>query len=74
MVIDYVGSIDGEPFEGGTGRDQLLELGSGRLIPGFEEQLIGAAAGDQRTVEVTFPDDYQAAELAGQHGAVRGRP
>ena len=44
--VDYVGSIDGEPFEGGEGRDQLIELGSGRLIPGFEEQLMGAKAGD----------------------------
>jgi trigger factor len=66
VVIDYVGSIDGEPFEGGTGRDQLLELGSGRLIPGFEEQLIGAGAGDERTVELTFPEDYGESRLAGQ--------
>jgi trigger factor len=58
VVIDYVGKIDGEPFAGGEGRDQLLELGSGRLIPGFEEQLVGASAGDERAVEVTFPDDY----------------
>jgi trigger factor len=58
VVIDYVGSIDGEPFEGGEGRDQLLELGSGRLIPGFEEQLAGAGAGETRTVNVTFPDEY----------------
>jgi trigger factor len=66
VVIDYVGSVDGEPFEGGTGRDQLLELGAGRLIPGFEEQLSGAAAGETRTVEVTFPEDYPASELAGR--------
>ena len=66
VVIDYVGRIDGEPFEGGTGRDQLLELGSGRLIPGFEEQLPGASAGDTRTVEVTFPEDYPNQELAGR--------
>jgi trigger factor len=66
VVIDYVGSLDGEQFEGGTGRDQLLELGGGRLIPGFEEQLTGASAGDQRTIEVTFPEDYQATELAGK--------
>ena len=58
VVIDYVGSIDGEPFEGGEGRDQLLELGSGRLIPGFEEQLVGASAGEERSVDVAFPDDY----------------
>jgi trigger factor len=66
VVIDYTGKIDGEPFEGGSGRDQLLELGSGRLIPGFEEQLIGAAAGDERTVDVSFPDDYEPDELAGR--------
>jgi len=67
--MDYVGSIDGEPFAGGDGRDQLLELGSGRLIPGFEEQLTGASAGDAREVEVTFPDDYGAEHLAGQAAA-----
>ena len=66
LVIDYVGTVDGEPFEGGSGRDQLLELGSGRLVPGFEEQLIGASGGDQRNVTITFPEDYQAAELAGK--------
>ncbi|MGH2916319.1 MAG: trigger factor [Solirubrobacteraceae bacterium] len=65
VVIDYAGSVDGEPFAGGEGRDQLIELGSGRLIPGFEEQLVGAGAGDQRAVTVTFPDDYGASELAG---------
>lgn len=66
LVIDYVGTVDGDPFEGGSGRDQLLELGSGRLVPGFEEQLIGASGGDQRNVTITFPEDYQAAELAGK--------
>ena len=66
VVLDYVGSRDGVPFEGGEGRDQLLELGSGRLIPGFEEQLVGSSAGDERTVELTFPADYGHDELAGQ--------
>jgi trigger factor len=66
VVIDYRGSIDGEPFEGGEGRDQLVELGGGRLIPGFEEQLLGASAGDERTIDVTFPDDYGAEQLAGK--------
>jgi trigger factor len=66
VVIDYVGTVDGEEFQGGAGRDQLLELGSGRLVPGFEEQLIGAHAGDERTVTITFPEDYQAPELAGK--------
>jgi trigger factor len=65
VVIDYVGSIDGERFDGGEGRDQLIELGSERLIPGFEEQLVGASAGDERTVEVTFPDGYPG-ELGGR--------
>ncbi len=66
VVIDYVGTVDGEEFSGGTGRDQLLELGSGRLVPGFEDQLIGASAGDERTVTITFPEDYPATELAGK--------
>ena len=65
VVMDYKGTLDGEPFAGGDGRDQMVELGSGRLVPGFEEQLTGASAGDERTVEVTFPDDYGAEELAG---------
>jgi len=65
-VVDYLGSIDGEPFEGGEGRDQLIELGGGRLIPGFEEQLTGASAGEERTIDVTFPDDYGAEQLAGK--------
>jgi len=66
VVIDYKGSIDGEPFEGGEGHDQLVELGGGRLIPGFEEQLIGASAGEERTIDVAFPDDYGAEHLAGR--------
>jgi trigger factor len=65
VVMDYVGTLDGEPFAGGEGRDQLVELGSGRLVPGFEEQLKGAKAGEERTLTITFPDDYGAAELAG---------
>jgi trigger factor len=66
VVMDYRGTIEGEPFAGGEGRDQMVELGSGRLVPGFEEQLEGAAAGDERTVLLTFPDDYPASELAGR--------
>jgi trigger factor len=66
VVMDFLGSVDGTPFAGGEGRDQMIELGSGRLIPGFEEQLEGAKAGDERTVELTFPDDYGAEELAGK--------
>jgi trigger factor len=66
VLVDFVGSIGGEPFEGGEAHDELVELGSGRLIPGFEEQLEGASAGESRTVEVTFPDDYRADQLAGK--------
>jgi trigger factor len=66
VVMDFVGSIDGTPFPGGEGRDQMIELGSGRLIPGFEEQLEGASAGDDVTVSLEFPDDYGAEELAGK--------
>ena len=58
VVVDYLGKVDGEPFAGGEGRDQLIELGSGRLIDGFEDQLAGASAGEDRTVNVTFPEDY----------------
>jgi trigger factor len=66
LVMDYAGTLDGEPFAGGEGRDQMVELGSGRLVPGFEEQLAGAVAGDERTVTITFPEDYGATELAGR--------
>ena len=66
VVIDFAGAIDGEPIDGGQGRGQLVELGSGRLVPGFEEGLIGASAGEERTVEVSFPADYEASHLAGR--------
>ncbi len=66
VVMDYVGAIEGESFEGGEGRDQMVELGTGRLIPGFEEQLEGAAAGQERTVALSFPDDYGAEHLQGK--------
>jgi trigger factor len=66
VVIDYRGRLDGEPFPGGEGRDQLVALGAGELIPGFEEQLVGASAGEQRIVEVTFPEDYGDQRLAGR--------
>jgi len=66
VVMDYLGKVDDVAFEGGEGRDQLLELGSGRLIPGFEEGLTGAAAGEDRDVDVTFPDEYPAEHLAGK--------
>lgn len=66
LVIDYEGKVDGEPFEGGKGDSMRIELGSGRLIPGFEDQLVGARANDQRTVNVTFPEDYPVAYLKGR--------
>ena len=66
VVMDFVGTLGGEPFGGGEGRDQMVELGSGRLVPGFEEQLEGAAAGDERTVTIEFPEDYGAEDLAGK--------
>jgi trigger factor len=56
VVIDYQGTIDGQPFDGAEGRDRLIELGTGRLLPGFDEGLTGSSAGDKRTVEVTFPE------------------
>ena len=66
LVLDYTGYIDGEPFEGGEGRGQTVELGAGRLIPGFEDQLLGAKPGEERELKVKFPDDYGAEELAGK--------
>jgi trigger factor len=66
VVIDFLGKVDGEPFEGGEARGYLLELGSNRLVEGFEEQLEGATAGDEVTVTVTFPEDYRAENLAGK--------
>ncbi|HEY1457583.1 MAG TPA: trigger factor [Solirubrobacteraceae bacterium] len=71
VVIDYVGQLPGdsgelEPFADGEGRDQLVELGAGNLIPGFEEGLEGASAGQTRTIELSFPEDYPNGELAGR--------
>jgi trigger factor len=66
VVIDFEGKVGGKPFEGGAGEDMSVELGSGRLIPGFEEQLVGAKAGDKREVRVTFPADYPVANLKGK--------
>ncbi len=67
--IDFEGRIDGTPFEGGTGEDVELEIGSGQFIPGFEDQLVGVKSGDERKVTVTFPENYGRADLAGK-GAV----
>ena len=66
LIIDFEGKVDGEAFEGGKGEGMSIELGSGRLIPGFEDQLVGAKANDQLNVNVTFPDDYPVAYLKGR--------
>jgi len=66
VTIDFVGKIDGEAFQGGTANGTNLVLGSGRMIPGFEEGLVGAKAGDSLTLNVTFPEDYQNLDLAGK--------
>ncbi|WP_174729762.1 trigger factor [Mesobacillus harenae] len=66
VVLDFEGFVDGEAFEGGQAENHTLELGSGSFIPGFEEQLVGTAAGEEKEVEVTFPEEYHAAELAGK--------
>lgn len=66
LTIDFTGRIGGEAFQGGTASDTKLVLGSGRMIPGFEDGLVGAKAGETRTVSVTFPEDYQNLDLAGK--------
>jgi trigger factor len=66
VVIDFVGKVDGVAFEGGTGEGMAVVLGSGQLIPGFEEQMIGLKAGDEKQLNVTFPVDYQAENLKGK--------
>ncbi len=66
VVLDFLGKVDGEAFEGGAAEDFPLELGSGQFIPGFEEQLVGLSAGDEKNVEVSFPEEYGAENLAGK--------
>lgn len=66
VVMDFAGKVDGVAFDGGTGTDMRIEIGSGRLIPGFEEQLVGVKAGEEKTIEVTFPADYGVKDLAGK--------
>ncbi|MFO7273949.1 MAG: trigger factor [Bacillota bacterium] len=70
-VIDFEGFIDGEPFEGGKGEGYMVEIGAGRLLPGFEEGLIGAKAGEVREVQVTFPEDYRPEHLAGKQAVFK---
>jgi len=71
VKIDFQGFLGDEPFEGGAAEGHELELGSNRFIPGFEEQLVGAKAGDEKTISVTFPEDYQAEHLAGQEATFK---
>ncbi|MEQ2526910.1 trigger factor [Bacillaceae bacterium CLA-AA-H227] len=71
VVMDFEGFVDGEAFEGGQADNYSLVLGSGQFIPGFEEQLVGTAAGEEKEVEVTFPEDYHAAELAGKNAVFK---
>ncbi len=66
VVLDYSGSVDGVKFDGGTAEGQTLDLGSGTFIPGFEEQVVGLKAGEEKEIEVTFPEQYHAKELAGK--------
>jgi trigger factor len=66
LKVDFVGKVDDEPFQGGTASNTEIVLGSGRMIPGFEDGLVGAKAGDSVTLKVTFPEDYQNLELAGK--------
>ncbi|CAN0206069.1 unnamed protein product, partial [Chrysoparadoxa australica] len=66
VVMDFVGKVDGEAFEGGSAEDYPLVLGSNSFIPGFEEQLVGVKAGEEKAVTVSFPEDYQADHLAGK--------
>ena len=71
ILIDYAGFVGDEQFEGGTAERQPLALGSGSFIPGFEEQLIGAAAGEEKDVKVTFPEEYHSADLAGKEAVFK---
>lgn len=66
VVMDFVGKVDGEPFEGGTGEGMSIEIGSGRLIPGFEDQLVGVKVNDSKVLNVTFPEDYNVDYLKGK--------
>ena len=70
-VIDFEGFVDEEAFEGGAGEDYPLEIGSNSFIPGFEEQLVGLKTGEEKDVEVTFPEEYHAAELAGKQASIQ---
>ncbi|MBV7609544.1 trigger factor, partial [Escherichia coli] len=66
LTFDFEGTVDGEKFEGGAAQDFKLVLGSGRMIPGFEDGIIGMKKGEEKVIDVTFPEDYQAENLAGK--------
>lgn len=66
LTISFAGTLDGEPFEGGSGEDAKIELGSGRMIPGFEDGLVGAQTGDERQLDLQFPEEYHSAPLKGK--------
>ena len=70
-VIDFEGFIDGEPFEGGKAENYNLELGSNTFIPGFEEQLVGMAKGEEKEIKVTFPEEYHVEELKGKEAVFK---
>ena len=71
VVMDFEGFIDGEAFEGGKAENHSLEIGSGSFIPGFEEQVVGMKVGEEKEIHVTFPEEYQSAELAGQEAVFK---
>ena len=71
VILDYAGFVGDEQFQGGTAENQELKIGSGMFIPGFEEQLIGVKAGESKDVVVTFPEEYQAKELAGKEAVFK---
>ena len=71
VKLDFEGFADGEAFEGGEAEDFDLEIGSGSFIPGFEEQMVGMKAGEEKEIEVTFPEEYHAAELAGKPASIQ---
>ena len=66
VKIDYIGTLDGVAFVGGTASDQIAEIGAGRFIPGFEEGIVGMKEGETKSINVTFPETYGATELAGK--------
>src|SRR3546814_951278 len=66
VIIDLAGSVDGVAFDGGTGEDMAVEIGSGQLIPGFEDQIVGVKTGDEKVLKVSFPDEYTVETLNGK--------